>query len=136
MSQVITSQPVQPGAVTTTTTTVTKGEGEKQKWKKNVCSFMFTKACWYACFCPHWALGDIAERTGEKRSVWKLGPNGLLALRSLIRGKHNLTGDVYGDRCCVCPCCFPCSTAQTAHELDAQGYDQVEPMSQRRTFKD
>merc|ERR1712138_347280 len=113
MANVVTQQPVAQPA--------------KKDWDKTLCqSFCcgggFSKwFCTAVCFEIY--TGCQIKRADESFLLCLCPGAPIMALRSKLRGKHNLSGDICGDAFALA-CCLPCVACQTWAQMDAEGYPQ------------
>lgn len=78
------------------------------------------KSCMCAILCSPFFACCLAKRMGENCCTPYLA-GGLVAMRSVLRTRHNIQGSISGD-CCTIFFCGNCAMCQMSREMDKWGY--------------
>ncbi|CAK8672933.1 unnamed protein product [Clavelina lepadiformis] len=115
---------VQPSAgpyTSQTTTVVTQQPVIKRPWSSQLCDCFNDMNSCFMTFCfGHFYLACVAQRMGEHCCVG-CGLPGMWPMRTAMRERHNIEGDMCND-CCVSYWCGLCAICQLSREMDRLGY--------------
>ncbi|XP_071480760.1 placenta-specific gene 8 protein-like [Diadema antillarum] len=118
-TEVVITQPATTVIQVTSTNNPLYPRGTPREWSSTLCScFDDVPICLCGLFLAPCHQCYIATEMNESCCVPCCVPGSMIAMRTQVRGRHNIQGSIMGD-CVVtvCPCVEPFSQCQLAREV-------------------